>query len=95
MYNFGVAPGIYTLTENTLYTVEAFTDYLDHLTDDGLLTITRWVFDGLRLVSLAQEACARRAPFLAYVDVEPVMAPLAQDPRCRALLRQHGFDAVA
>jgi hypothetical protein len=23
-------------------------EYLDHLTDDGLLTITRWVFDGLR-----------------------------------------------
>jgi hypothetical protein len=54
------AAGAYTLTENTLYTVEAFSDYLDHLTDDGILTITRWVFDGLRLVSLAQEACAAR-----------------------------------
>ena len=53
------AAGAYTLTENTLYTVEAFNDYLDHLTDDGVLTITRWVFDGLRLVSLAQEACER------------------------------------
>jgi serine/threonine-protein kinase len=41
-----------------------------------------------------QEACARRSPFLAYVDVEPAMAPLVQDPRCRALLQQHGFDAV-
>jgi spermine/spermidine synthase len=54
------AAGAYTLTENTLYTVEAFNDYLDHLTDDGVLSITRWVFDGLRLVSLAQEACAGR-----------------------------------
>ena len=54
------AAGAYTLTENTLYTVEAFNDYLDHLTDDGVLTITRWVFDGLRLVSLAQAACAAR-----------------------------------
>src|SRR5262249_46330373 len=51
------AAGAYTLTENTLYTVEAFNDYLDHLTDDGMLTITRWVFDGLRLISLAQAAC--------------------------------------
>jgi hypothetical protein len=51
--------GAYALTENMLYTAEAFDDYLDHLTDDGLLTITRWRFDGLRLVSLAQEACAR------------------------------------
>ena len=54
------AAGAYTLTENSLYTSEAFGEYLDHLTDDGFLTVTRWVFDGLRLVSLAQEACAAR-----------------------------------
>jgi spermidine synthase len=54
------AAGAYTLTENTLYTVEAFDDYLDHLSDSGVLTITRWVGDGLRLVSLAQAACERR-----------------------------------
>ena len=54
------AAGAYTLTENSLYTSEAFGEYLDHLTDDGVLTITRWVFDGLRLVSLAQEACDER-----------------------------------
>src|SRR5262245_2585608 len=54
------AAGAYTLTENTLYTVEAFEDYLDHLTDQGVLTITRWVFDGLRLVSLAQAAGEKR-----------------------------------
>jgi hypothetical protein len=54
------AAGAYTLTENTLYTVEAFDDYLQHLTEGGVLTITRWVFDGLRLVSLAQEVCERR-----------------------------------
>ena len=39
------------------------------------------------------EACAQRAPFLGYVDVEPAMAPLLQDPACRRLLRQHGFRA--
>ena len=54
------AAGAYTLTENTLYTVEAFDDYLDHLTDDGMMTMTRWVIDGLRLVSLAQAACESR-----------------------------------
>jgi hypothetical protein len=54
------AAGAYTLTENSLYTVEAFNDYLDHLTDDGVLTITRWVLDSLRLVSLAQAACESR-----------------------------------
>ena len=54
------AAGAYTLTENSLYTTEAFGEYIDHLSDGGFLTITRWVFDGLRLVSLAQEACAER-----------------------------------
>jgi spermidine synthase len=70
------AAGAYTLTENTLYTVEAFNDYIDHLTDDGELTITRWVFDGLRLVSLAQEAAAARGwdlkTHLAIVQHEQV-----------------------
>jgi len=54
------AAGAYTLTENTLYTSDAFGDYLDHLTDKGVLTITRWVFDGVRLISLAQAACEAR-----------------------------------
>ncbi len=70
------AAGAYTLTENTLYTVEAFNDYLDHLTDTGMLTMTRWVFDGLRLVSLAQAACESRgwdaAPRLAIVQHDRV-----------------------
>ena len=41
-----------------------------------------------------EDACARRAPFLGYVDVEPAMAPLLRHPGSRALLRRHGFDAV-
>ena len=70
------AAGAYTLTENSLYTVEAFDDYLDHLSDRGFLTITRWALDGVRLVSLAQEACARRgwtaADRLAVIQHEKV-----------------------
>jgi len=54
------AAGAYSLSENSLYTVEAFDDYLAHLTDRGVLSISRWVFDGLRLVSLAQESGARQ-----------------------------------
>jgi hypothetical protein len=50
------AAGAFALSENNLYTREAFRDYLSHLTDDGLLTFTRWGFDppreSLRLVSL-------------------------------------------
>src|SRR5256885_3566764 len=76
------AAGAYTLTENSLYTVEAFNDYLDHLTDDGILTVTRWVADGLRLVSLAQAACEPRgwsaADRLAIVRQGRVAAFLLQ-----------------
>ena len=54
------AAGAFALSENNLYTTEAFRDYLSHLTDDGLLTFTRWGFDppreSLRLISLAIEA---------------------------------------
>jgi hypothetical protein len=54
------AAGAFALSENNLYTTEAFRDYLLHLTDDGLIAFTRWGFDppreSLRLVSLAIEA---------------------------------------
>jgi hypothetical protein len=57
------AAGAFALSENNLYTVEAFTDYFEHLTGDGLLVFTRWGFDppreSLRLVSLAREALLR------------------------------------
>ena len=36
------AAGAFALSENALYTREAFDDYLDHLTDRGAVTITRW-----------------------------------------------------
>lgn len=51
------AAGAFALSENNLYTTDAFRDYLNHLTDDGLMVFTRWGFDppreSLRLVSLA------------------------------------------
>lgn len=54
------AAGAFSLSENNLYTSDAFRDYLQHLTDDGMLTITRWGFDppreSLRLISLAIDA---------------------------------------
>jgi hypothetical protein len=51
------AAGAFALSENNLYTTEAFTDYLRHLTDDGVMAFTRWGFapprESLRVVSLA------------------------------------------
>jgi spermidine synthase len=34
--------GAFTFVENALYTVEAFKDYYRHLTDDGIVWISRW-----------------------------------------------------
>lgn len=57
------AAGAHALSENSLYTVEAFEDYLRHLTPDGVLAISRW-FDppaeSLRVVTLAREALRRQ-----------------------------------
>jgi hypothetical protein len=57
------AAGAFALSENNLYTTDAFYDYLTHLTDDGMVAITRWGFDppreSLRVVSLAMEALRR------------------------------------
>jgi hypothetical protein len=54
------AAGAFALSENNLYTVEAFREYLEHLKPDGMLAITRWEFrqprEALRVVSVATEA---------------------------------------
>src|SRR5438552_15302306 len=46
-----VASGGLSLSENYLYTSEAFRAYYDHLTDNGILVILRWDSDIPRLVS--------------------------------------------
>lgn len=54
------AAGAYALSENNLYTVEAFKEYFQHLKGDGFIAITRWEFkqprEALRVVSQAIEA---------------------------------------
>lgn len=54
------AAGAFALSENNLYTVEAFREYFDHLKPDGMIAITRWEFqhprEALRVVSVAMEA---------------------------------------
>jgi spermidine synthase len=52
--------GAFALSENSLYTVEAFREYFEHLKPDGFLAITRWEFhqprEALRVVSVAMQA---------------------------------------
>jgi len=48
--------GAFSLSESNLYTVEAFAEYLDHLSEDGVLTVSRWTVGAERLVTLARAA---------------------------------------
>ena len=54
------AAGAFALSENSLYTVEAFREYFEHLRPDGMIAITRWEFqqprEALRVVSVAMQA---------------------------------------
>jgi predicted membrane-bound spermidine synthase len=65
-----VASGGLSLSENHLYTTEAFRAYYDHLTPDGALVILRWEVDVPRLVANAvallgaEQAGPRIAVFL-------------------------------
>ncbi len=54
------AAGAFALSENSLYTVEAFREYFEHLKPDGMIAVTRWEFqqprEALRVVSVAMQA---------------------------------------
>jgi len=54
------AAGAFALSESSLYTTDAMRDYLEHLTEDGLVAFTRWGLEppreSLRLVALAMAA---------------------------------------
>jgi hypothetical protein len=67
------AAGAFALSENNLYTTDAFRDYLQHLTGDGIAAFTRWGLDppreSLRLISLAIEALAQLGEADAWRNV--------------------------
>jgi spermidine synthase len=54
------AAGAFALSENGLYTTEAFHEYFQHLKPDGMVAVTRWEFaeprEALRVVSVAMNA---------------------------------------
>jgi spermidine synthase len=60
-----VISGAYSLSESYAYTLEAFQDYVDHLSEDGLLVVTRWIqsppSEELRACVLLAEALQRAA----------------------------------
>lgn len=65
MDSFGTASaGLYGLSENYLYTVEAMQSYIDRLAPGGMLSVTRWLTlpprDALKLFATAVAALEKR-----------------------------------
>jgi hypothetical protein len=58
-----VISGNYSLSESYAYTLEAFQEYVEHLREDGLLVVTRWIqsppSEELRACVLVAEALQR------------------------------------
>ncbi|HYA95393.1 MAG TPA: hypothetical protein VEC95_03895 [Terriglobales bacterium] len=80
------AAGAFALSENNLYTVEAFREYFDHLQPEGFIAITRWEFrrprEALRVVS--QAIAALQAMGVADVSRHFIViadGPLDEDGR--------------
>lgn len=76
------AAGAFALSENNLYTTNAFVDYLSHLTSDGVMAFTRWGFkpprESLRVVSLAAAALKQLGQSNAAGNIAVVREDLAK-----------------
>ena len=89
-----VASGGLSLSENYLYTSEAFRAYYDHLSDNGILVILRWETDIPRLVSnsvatLGADVAAKRIVTLMEAQGAP------NEPRQMLfMLRKRPFTAA-
>jgi predicted membrane-bound spermidine synthase len=87
-----VASGGLSLSENHLYTVEAFEAYLDHLTPDGQLVILRWEVDVPRLVSNAVALLGpREAGQRIAVLVERRRGDRENPPQMAFILKKRAF----
>lgn len=46
-----ISSGGLSLSENYIYTIEAFEEYYDHLTEEGMIVVVRWLLDSPRFIS--------------------------------------------
>jgi hypothetical protein len=60
------AAGVYALNEDFMHTVEAYTSYIERLSDNGVVAITRWLMtpprESVRVILMAAEALRGIAP---------------------------------
>src|SRR3954468_4444052 len=83
------ASGAFVLTENSLYTTEAWRVFLDHLATRGILSVSRWYYadrpgEVYRLATLAstslmQRGIVRPGDHYAIVRARPVAVPNGPD----------------
>jgi len=83
------ASGAFVLTENSLYTTEAWRVFLDHLATRGILSVSRWYYadrpgEVYRLATLAstslmQRGIARPGDHYAIVRARPAAVPNGPD----------------
>ena len=76
------AAGAFVFTENGLYTLEAWRTFLEHLTDRGVLVVTRWYdprfpTEVLRLLSLARGTLER---YWGVRDATNYVVAVKRDP---------------
>jgi len=87
-----ILSGAYSLSENYLYTKEAFTDYIDHLSPGGILTVTRWFTlppnETLRLLSLTISALENTG--ISHPEQNIVF--LRSGPAAVLLVKRQAFD---
>lgn len=105
-----VTSGAYALTENYLYTVEAFVDTLNALDEEGLLVVTRWLQTppsecartfGMLAAALAATGRDPATHLIAFRTLRTItilagLRPFsaAEIETVRDFLRQRNFDAV-
>lgn len=105
-----VTSGAYSLTENSIYTVEAFTDYLATLAQDGLLVVSRWLQTppsesartfGMLVAALSDLGLEPAERLIAFRTLRTMTILAGRQPftaaeieAVRQFLDERGFDAV-
>ena len=86
-----VASGGLSLSENYLYTEQAFRAYYDHLTDNGVLVILRWDSDIPRLVSNAVAMLGPDAAAARVAALRERRGTKADPPQMLFMVRKRPF----
>ncbi len=87
-----VNSGAFTLTEGYLYTVEAFMDYIEHLSPEGVLYLSNPYQDYIRFITIAREAFRRLGKEKDFKDSIIVINNQNKSyPRCKVLIKNGKF----